>query len=107
MPHSATAMLHKVFKEHAWCLGLCQFVPAFIASLLKLYHVQVNVPTANVDEILPAARLLSRATAVAPIDYERAKTVFLQSVQHAGLAAKVVASATSGPLVNMVAAVFV
>ena len=66
-----------------------------IANLLKVYHVQVNVPTANVDEILPAARLLSRATAVAPIDYERAKTVFLQSVQHAGLAAKVVACATS------------
>ena len=39
------------------------------------------------EEILPAARLLSRATAVAPLDYERAKAAFLTHMQRAGVAA--------------------
>lgn len=39
------------------------------------------------EEILPAARLLSRATAVTPLDYERAKSAFLEHMQRAGVAA--------------------
>ena len=40
------------------------------------------------EEILPAARLLSQATAVTPSDYEHAKAVFLRHVQSAGAAAE-------------------
>ena len=49
---------------------------------------QVNVPEAHMEEILPAARLLSQATAVTPSDYEHAKAVFLRHVQSAGAAAE-------------------
>lgn len=41
------------------------------------------------EEILPAARLLSRATALSPSDYERAKTLFLSGVDASNLAAQV------------------
>lgn len=51
--------------------------------------LQVNVPGADLGEILPAARLLSRATALTPSDYERAKGLFLAGVDRAGLAAEV------------------
>ena len=51
--------------------------------------VQVAVPQANMEEILPAARLLSRATAVTPSDYERAKTLFLTGLHNAGIQAQV------------------
>ena len=47
---------------------------------------QVNVPSAQMEEILPAARLLRRATAVTPLDYERAKQGFLAHVDRAGVA---------------------
>ena len=50
---------------------------------------QVNVPTASMQEILPAARLLSRATALTPSDYERAKAAFLSGVDASRLAAQV------------------
>lgn len=40
------------------------------------------------EEILPAARLLSQATAVTPSDYERAKAVFLEHVKTLGAAAE-------------------
>ena len=49
----------------------------------------MNVPVASVEEILPAARLLSRATGVTPADFERAKALFLEGVQNAGVAAQV------------------
>ena len=51
--------------------------------------VQVAVPDADMEELLPAARLLSRATAVTPGDYEQAKGVFLQGLQNAGAQAEV------------------
>ncbi len=41
------------------------------------------------EEILPAARLLSRATAVTPSDYDRAKTLFLAGLHNAGMQAQV------------------
>ena len=41
------------------------------------------------EEILPAARLLSRATAVTPSDYDRAKTLFLAGLHDAGMQAQV------------------
>ena len=49
------------------------------------------MPGADLGEILPAARLLSRATALTPTDYERAKGLFLAGVDRAGLAAEVLA----------------
>ncbi|CAL8466123.1 g5659 [Coccomyxa elongata] len=52
------------------------------------WRLQVSVPTANMEEILPAARLLSRATALSPSDYERAKTLFLSGVDASNLAAQ-------------------
>jgi len=51
--------------------------------------VQVSVPTANMEEIIPAARLLSRATALTHSDYERAKSAFLTGMDASGLAAQV------------------
>ena len=51
----------------------------------------MNVPTASMQEILPAARLLSRATALTPSDYERAKATFLSGVDASHLAAQVAA----------------
>ena len=53
---------------------------------------QVAVPQADMEEIVPAARLLSRATAVSPSDYDRAKTLFLEGLQNAGVQAEVNAS---------------
>ena len=50
---------------------------------------QVNVPTAQMEEILPAARLLSRATSPSPSDYERARTAFIQGVHEVRLQAQV------------------
>ncbi len=47
------------------------------------------MPGADLGEILPAARLLSRATQLTPSDYERAKALFLAGVDRAGLAADV------------------
>jgi len=47
------------------------------------------VPTAQMEEILPAARLLSRATSPSPSDYERAKSTFLKAVAEAGVQAQV------------------
>lgn len=56
--------------------------------------VQVNVPTAQMEEILPAARLLSRATSPSPSDYERARTAFIKGVQEVSLQAQVTALRT-------------
>ncbi len=50
------------------------------------------VPQADMEEILPAARLLSRATAVTPSDYDRAKTLFLAGLHDAGMQAQVSAA---------------
>lgn len=51
--------------------------------------MQVNVPTAQMEEILPAARLLSRATSPSPSDYERARTAFIKGVHEVSLQAQV------------------
>ena len=48
------------------------------------------MPTANMEEIIPAARLLSRATALTHSDYERAKSAFLSGMDASGLAAQVI-----------------
>ena len=47
------------------------------------------MPQAELQELLPAGRLLSSATRVSPEQYERAKGAFLQQVAQAGLAAQV------------------
>lgn len=70
--------------EAGWQTGVCTFrmVTQRLAS-------QVSVPTANMEEIIPAARLLSRATALTHSDYERAKSAFLSGMDASGLAAQV------------------
>lgn len=42
------------------------------------WRVQVSVPAAELQEILPAARLLQSATSLPPAEYERVKAAFLQ-----------------------------
>lgn len=42
------------------------------------WRVQVSVPSAELQEIVPAARLLQSATSLTPAEYERAKATFLQ-----------------------------
>ena len=65
-------------------------IPAFMKACLNEHlDLQVSVPTANMEEIIPAARLLSRATALTPSDYERAKSAFLSGMDASSLAAQV------------------
>ena len=42
------------------------------------WRVQVSVPAAELQEIVPAARLLQSATSLSPAEYARAKAAFLQ-----------------------------
>lgn len=44
------------------------------------WRVRIDVPTADMQEILPAARLLQSAATRGPSDYERAKSAFMQSI---------------------------
>jgi hypothetical protein len=43
------------------------------------WRVQVQVPAAELQEIVPAARLLQSATSLSPMEYERAKAAFLKA----------------------------
>jgi hypothetical protein len=45
------------------------------------WRVQVNVPSADMQEILPAARLVQDATSLAPPDQTRAKEAFLDVIK--------------------------
>jgi len=51
------------------------------------WRLRVDVPTADMQEILPAARLLQSATSRRPADYERAKTAFISGVKSLALKA--------------------
>lgn len=51
------------------------------------WRLRVDVPAADMQEILPAARLLQSAASQAPADYERAKTAFIEAVKTAALKA--------------------
>lgn len=42
------------------------------------WRVQVSVPAAELQEIVPAARLLQSATSLSPDEFARAKSAFLQ-----------------------------
>lgn len=44
------------------------------------WRLRMDVPSADMQEILPAARLLQSAASLGPADYERAKTAFITSV---------------------------
>ncbi len=79
----AVAFAFVAQPEESWLCGWWQ------QSLQAARCVQVAVPDADMEELLPAARLLSRATAVTPGDYEQAKGVFLQGLQNAGAQAEV------------------
>ena len=52
------------------------------------WRLRVDVPTADMQEILPAARLLQSATSRGPADYERAKTAFITAVKQVSLKAQ-------------------
>ncbi|KAL6785562.1 hypothetical protein ACKKBF_B00775 [Auxenochlorella protothecoides x Auxenochlorella symbiontica] len=52
------------------------------------WRVQVNVPAADMQEILPAARVLQNATGLRPSDYERCKADFLAAMASSGLSAR-------------------
>jgi hypothetical protein len=49
------------------------------------WRVQVSVPWAELQEIVPVARLLQSATSLSPAEYERAKAAFLQVFACAGV----------------------
>ena len=52
-----------------------------VAAAGGRWRVQVSVPWAELQEIVPAARLLQSATSLSPVEYERAKAAFLQARQ--------------------------
>ena len=54
------------------------------------------MPRAELEEVLPAARLLSRAASVAPADYDRAKAAFIEGISRAGVAAEDVRAQLEG-----------
>lgn len=65
--------------------------PAGSASALPVagrWRLRVDVPAADMQEILPAARLLQSATSRGPADYERAKTAFISAVKELSLKAQ-------------------
>ena len=49
------------------------------------WRIQVHVPNADVQEILPGMRLLSQATSVRETDYEQARENFLKGLEEGGL----------------------
>lgn len=51
------------------------------------WRMQVSVPWAELQEIVPAARLLQSATSLSPAEYERAKAAFLQARRQGAVAA--------------------
>ena len=52
------------------------------------WRLRVDVPAADMQEILPAARLLQSAATRHPADYERAKTAFISAVREVSLKAE-------------------
>lgn len=50
------------------------------------WRLAVAVPSAELQEIVPAARLLRSASSLAPADYERAKLAFIAAISHAEVA---------------------
>lgn len=52
--------------------------PAAVAAPMGRWRLQVAVPSAELQEIIPAARLLQSATSLTPAEYERAKAAFMQ-----------------------------
>jgi hypothetical protein len=50
------------------------------------WRMRVDVPSADMQEILPAARLLQNAASRAPADYGRAKAAFIDALQQFQLA---------------------
>jgi hypothetical protein len=54
------------------------------------WRLQVAVPSAELQEIIPAARLLQSATSLSIAEYERAKAAFLQARPAAGTVVGVV-----------------
>ena len=62
------------------------------SSTFGRWRLRVDVPMADMQEILPAARLLQSAASRAPADYGRAKMAFIQALQNVNLAANSVGS---------------
>lgn len=59
--------------------------------------LQVSVPGAELQEVIPAARLLQTATSLSPVEYERAKQAFLHAAKASRIEAQVRAGAGWGP----------
>ena len=58
--------------------------------MLSFWHLlQVIVPGAELQEIIPAARLLQTATSLTPAEYEQAKQAFLSAVKATKIEAQV------------------
>lgn len=51
------------------------------------WRVAVSVPVAELQEIVPAARLLQSAASLTPAEYDRAKRAFLQAMSRASIKA--------------------
>nr|AXF41549.1 carbonic anhydrase CAH0010 [Chlorella sp. ArM0029B] len=51
------------------------------------WRVAVSVPVAELQEIVPAARLLQSAASLSPAEYDRAKRAFLQAISRASIKA--------------------
>ena len=86
MPHKSKVRKQACIALHHIQQSCTQHLELSRAFFLS----QVNVPTAQMEEILPAARLLSRATSPTPSDYGRAKAAFIQGVHEVSLQAKVI-----------------
>lgn len=65
---------------------------AAVAPPAGRWRLQVAVPSAELQEIIPAARLLQSATSLSPAEYERAKAAFLQARLAAGTVGGLVGS---------------
>ena len=79
IPHSTADLqwLHAPGEEH----GTSQAI-----SKLGRWRLRVDVPSADMQEILPAARLLQSAASRAPTDYGRAKAAFIEALKDISLA---------------------
>ena len=66
-----------------WLPG--EVLAATVEPYIGRWRLQVNIPRADVQEILPGMRLLREATTVREIDYEKAREEFLQGLREGGL----------------------
>lgn len=91
---SAHAALAKACHTHASSMAPGVLPSTSFPSPATL---QVSVPGAELQEVIPAARLLQTATSLSPVEYERAKQAFLHAAKASRIEAQVRAGAGRGP----------